>query len=108
MLSGPGDLLVSSELTFSPTDCDEIVVSMSGGGSSKISIAFWHSLFLGSGSALASFSPTNAKCEFIRRTFSSSVTTRLPSLSVLSFLLLILTCLSFSKPLLRCMYVVIY
>ena len=50
MLSGSGDLLVLSELTFSPTDCNEIVISMSGGGLSKISIAFWHSVFLGSGS----------------------------------------------------------
>ena len=35
MLSGPRDLLVWSELTFSPTDCDEIVISMSGGGSQR-------------------------------------------------------------------------
>ena len=80
MQSGPGDLLVLSDLTFSFTDCDEIVISASGGNTFEISVAFWHSLFLHLGSALASFLPTNAKCEFIRRAFSSSATARLPSL----------------------------
>ena len=40
MQSGSEDLLVLSDLTFSYTDCDEIVLSASGGNTFEISVAF--------------------------------------------------------------------
>ena len=41
MQSGPEDLLVPlSDLTFSFTDCDEIIISAIGGNTFEISVAF--------------------------------------------------------------------